>query len=285
MANFKLKEGASKTSTGISLSGLSIIPQTGFIMPFAGPTPITTATGTSGTNTITVASAAGAFVGQGIYGTGLNSPAPGLNYITAVSGTTLTVANPLTTTISGASVRLCPVGWLLCDGNNGTVDLRGYFLRGASSAATIGAITGSNVHAHSYFFSAITHGTATNAHQAPEYYTNLNAGGADASHTHIINVAVNTPSHYSGNFINWSNGNNTNRTFRSHDHVGNINYNSAAAAEGNHTHPNSATLGTINHTVSETAHGHNIAASPSGGSPNVANPEPANILMHYIVKV
>lgn len=216
MANFKLKESAGKTSVGTALAGVNIIPQTGFIMPFAGTT--------------------------------------------------------------------APPGWALCDGTNGTPDLRGYFLIGATSSTNIGEVTGSNTHTHTYSFGGLTYDVATNTHEAPAYYTNLNAGGADASHTHIINVAVNTPSHYSSTFINWSNGNNTTRTFRSHDHVGNINYNSAAAAEGNHTHANSATLGNINHTVSETAHDHANSSSPSGTTPT-ASVNPPNIIMNYIIKV
>jgi len=252
-------------------------------MPFAGPTPLTTATGTSGSNTITVANATGAFIGQGIYGTGLNSPSAGLNYITNVSGTTITVAYPLTTTISASSVRFCPVGWLFCDGQNGTIDLRGYFVIGATSSANISLATGANTHTHSYAFSAITYANAANTHEAPGYYTNLQSGGADAGHTHIINVYVNTAAHYSGNFINWSNGNNTTRTARTHDHIGNVNYNSASVAEGNHAHAMDA-AGTINHTVSETAHTHGITGSPSGTTP-AGSSDPGNILMNYIVKV
>lgn len=284
MANFKLKENASKTSLGIELSGSQIIPKSGFIMPYAGPTPLTTASGTAGTNTITVASATGAFVGQGIYGTGLNNPSAGLNYITDISGTTITVANPLSTTISGSGVRFCPVGWLLCDGLNGTLNLSGRFIVGATSSANIGLDTGANTHTHTYSFTGLTYANSTNTHEAPGYYTNLQDGGADGGHTHVITVSVNTPSQYSGNFINWSNGNNTTRTFRSHDHVGSANYNSASAAEGNHTHANTATTGTINHTVSETAHNHANSSSPSGTSPT-ASVNPPFIEMNYIMKV
>jgi hypothetical protein len=214
MANFKLKESADKTSLGTALAGVNIIPQTGFIMPFAGTT--------------------------------------------------------------------APSGWALCDGTGGTPNLRGYFLIGATSSANIGGVTGANTHTHTYTFSGLTLGNATNTHQAPGYYTNLNDGGADASHTHVINVAINTPSHYSSTFINWSNGNNTTRTFRSHDHVGNVNYNSAGAAEGNHTHSGSG--GALNHTVTETAHNHPNLSSPSGTTPT-ASVNPPNITMNYIIKL
>lgn len=287
MANFKLKESAGKLSSGISLAGLNIIPQTGFIMPYAGPTPLTTATGTSGTNTITVASATGAFVGQGVYGTGLSNPGTGLNYITAVSGTTITVAFPLNATISGSSVRFCPVGWLLCDGNNGTVDLRGHFVIGATAAGNISGVVGADNHTHTYAFSGITYAGSTNTHQNPAYYTSLSSAGAVATaHSHVITTSIDTASHYSGNFINWSNGNNTTRTFRSHDHVGNVTHNSGTATEGAHAH-NSLSAGTIafnTGSVVETAHAHNAAASPSGTTP-AATTTAGHMLMNYIVKV
>lgn len=283
MANFKLKESADKVSTGTSLAGVNIIPKTGFIMPYAGPTPLTTATGTSGSDTITVADATGAFIGQGIYGTGLNSPSAGLNYITNVSGTTITVAYPLTTTISGSNVRFCPVGWLLCDGNNGTIDLGGYFIIGANSSSNITSATGSNTHTHGYDFGNLTYTGESNSHEAAAYYTNLNSGGAVASHSHVINTSINTASHYSGNYINWSNGNNTTRTFRSHDHVGSVNHNSAAAAEPAHAHGVSA-AGSISTTITETDHTHATASAPSGTSP-ASSTTPGNIIMNYIVKV
>jgi hypothetical protein len=289
MANFKLKESADKVSVGTALAGANIIPQTGFIMPFAGPTPLTTATGTSGTNTIVVASATGAFVGQGIYGTGLNSPATGLNYITAVSGTTLTVAYPLTSTISASNVRFCPAGWLLCDGNNGTVDLTGYFVIGATSAANIAGTVGADNHSHTYAFSNLTYSLETNTHEAPAFYTGLKISPTETNHSHGIDIVIDTASFSGANFINWANGSNTTRTFVSHDHTGTYVTNVAVEAPAGHIHGNTAALsyntaGTLNHTVTETAHRHNTISNPSGTAPTAATTA-GNILMNYIVKV
>lgn len=218
MANFKLKESADKTSLGTALAGVNIIPQTGFIMPYAGTT--------------------------------------------------------------------APSGWALCNGLNGTPDLKGYFLIGATSSANLGAVTGSNTHTHSYAFSALDYSLVTNTHEAPAYVGGLDSAGAVASHTHVVTTSIDTASHTSSTFINWSNGNTTNRTFRSHDHVGNVNHNSAAAAEPNHTH-NSSSAGSIAFNVGgvvEAQHMHNSASSPSGTSPT-STTIAGNIIMNYIIKV
>jgi hypothetical protein len=216
MANFKLKESADKTSLGTALAGVNIIPQTGFIMPFAGTT--------------------------------------------------------------------APSGWALCDGTGGTPDLRGYFLVGATSSANIGGVTGSNTHTHSYSFGSLTHTSASNTHQAPGYYTNLQNSGTSELHSHAINIAIDTASDSSSTFINWSNGNNTTRTFRSHDHVSTYLTNVNSVNTAGHSHANSTTLGTINHTVSETAHAHNTQSSPSGTTPSQTT-QAGSVSMNYIVKV
>lgn len=216
MANFKLKESADKTSLGTALAGVNIIPQTGFIMPFAGTT--------------------------------------------------------------------APSGWALCDGTGGTPDLRGYFLVGATSSANIGAETGSNTHTHGYTFGLLTYTEIANTHEAPGYYTNLQDSGTSENHSHAINIAIDTASDSAANFINWSNGSNTTRTFRSHDHQSTYLTNVNNVSTAGHTHANSATVGTINHTVSETPHTHTTQVSPSGTSPT-STTQAASISMNYIVKL
>ena len=41
-----------------------------------------------------------------------------------------------------------PTGWYICDGNNGTPDLRDKFLRGAPAATEAGSTSGSINHTH-----------------------------------------------------------------------------------------------------------------------------------------
>jgi len=218
MANFKLKESADKTSSGTVLAGVNIIPQTGFIMPFAGTT--------------------------------------------------------------------APSGWALCDGTGGTPDLRGHFLIGATSSANIGAVKGASSHTHSYAFSAVSVDNSSNAadHGAP-LSGNLDAGGVNnTAHSHTYTASVDTPSYYSGNFINWSNGSNTTRTFRSHDHVGSTNtMTTGTGVVGNHVH--NRTAGAVsNGTITETSHKHNVSSSPSGTTTS-GETIPGNIIMNYIVKL
>lgn len=216
MANFKLKESASKKSLASTTAGTGIIPQAGFIMPFAGTT--------------------------------------------------------------------APSGWALCDGTNGTPDLRGYFVIGATSSSNIGGTVGSTNHTHNYAFSSLTVSSETNTHSTL-VAGNLAAGGAiNVNHTHDYTFAVNTPSHYSANYINWGNGNTTTRTFRSHDHVGTANAttDTASATGSNHTH--NAVSGNIDSTITETGHSHLTDVSPSGTTTS-GETIAGNILMNYIMKL
>jgi microcystin-dependent protein len=49
------------------------------------------------------------------------------------------------TTISGSVI---PTGWHICDGTSGTPDLRGFFVRGASSDSDVGTNAGVSSHTH-----------------------------------------------------------------------------------------------------------------------------------------
>ena len=72
-----------------------------------------------------------------------------------------------------------PYGWFLCDGSNGTPDLRDRFLTGAGSAYVVGAIGGESFHqltieempshSHSYFFLTP---------EVPSWNDNYNVGSA-----------------------------------------------------------------------------------------------------------
>jgi len=76
----------------------------------------------------------------------------------------LSSTTPGTIAIWSGTISNIPAGWLLCDGSNGTPDLRGRFLEGAAVGASPGAMGGADSHSH----------------------TELSAGDA---HTHILESA------------------------------------------------------------------------------------------------
>ena len=47
------------------------------------------------------------------------------------------------------AVATIPAGWQVCDGTNGTYDVRGKFILGASIDADLGVTGGANAHTHS----------------------------------------------------------------------------------------------------------------------------------------
>jgi prepilin-type N-terminal cleavage/methylation domain-containing protein len=91
------------------------------------------------------------------------------------------------------SIASIPSGWQLCDGTNGTPDLRGRFILGVSSGENPGATGGSSTHTHS--------GTVGASSQM--IWIDDNSGGTDywgspSSHTHplTIDAASHLPPYY-----------------------------------------------------------------------------------------
>lgn len=89
-----------------------------------------------------------------------------------------------------------PSGWALCDGNNGTPNMSGKYIKvaAASSDANVSSTSGANTHAHTD--STHTHATTAHTHTA----TNGSSGGswgtsgsptvsARNSHTHTVTTA------------------------------------------------------------------------------------------------
>lgn len=94
-----------------------------------------------------------------------------------------------------------PSGWKLCDGNAGAPDLRGKYLKGATTGGNAGTTGGGTTHTHS-----ITHGHTANAHShsgntgSPSNfgYRDSNGGTGRASdyHTHTVALANATDTTY-----------------------------------------------------------------------------------------
>lgn len=83
-----------------------------------------------------------------------------------------------------------PFGWQLCDGNNGTPDMRGYHLKIANTTGEIGNTGGSNTHTHAASNSH-THTTGTSHNhtgysswQSSSGTTSANNDGVSKDHSH-----------------------------------------------------------------------------------------------------
>lgn len=75
---------------------------------------------------------------------------------------TLTAANGLVPRgvigIWSGSIDAIPAGWALCNGQNGTPDLRDRFVVGAGNSYSVGATGGSATVSHTHTFSGTTSG-------------------------------------------------------------------------------------------------------------------------------
>ena len=100
------------------------------------------------------------------------------------------------------SIGSIPGGWALCNGSNGTPDLRDRFVVGAGSAYAVGATGGAVNH---------THGGTTNGHSHDlEYgYGDIYSGSSndydnqtmDQSDTFTTNLADSRPPYYALAYI------------------------------------------------------------------------------------
>jgi len=81
-----------------------------------------------------------------------------------------------------------PTGWDLCDGTNGTPDLRNSFIRGAANAANPGTTGGSATHTHDSHAAQTHSGTAATDHPALTH-----SGGAVGNHTQLTDAFTSSP--------------------------------------------------------------------------------------------
>lgn len=95
---------------------------------------------------------------------------------------------------SGASNAI-PTGWVLCNGQNGTPDLRNRFIVGAGSSYSVGNTGGSDTvslntnqipaHSHGFSLSAVSAGAHTHGHTFGVSLGNLKTSSGGA-HTHTL---------------------------------------------------------------------------------------------------
>jgi len=115
------------------------------------------------------------------------------------------------------SIDKIPEGWALCDGNNGTPDLRDRFIRGrwddtkprtGGSAAHTHVCESAGEHQHELSFSFAHHGMTdegaggrvSGSHQHA-YWKTLSPTSSAGNHSHIIESATHLPPYYELAFI------------------------------------------------------------------------------------
>jgi hypothetical protein len=87
---------------------------------------------------------------------------------------------------SGAAATV-PAGWALCDGNNGTPDLRDRFVVGAAGAYAVGDLGGAASHTHDTAIGTVTSSTAgAHAHTTAASSTGTGTSGSESGHTHSV---------------------------------------------------------------------------------------------------
>jgi microcystin-dependent protein len=202
-------------------------------------------------------------------GTGANNIVQlnGSAQLPAVDGSLLTgiegVPSGVITLWSGSTGSI-PSGWVICDGNNSTPDLRNLFVVGAGDTYAVGATGGSNT---------VTLGT-TNL----PGHTHTGTTASDGAHTH--NVSGNTSN--SGNHTHNLSGNTSNTGAHthsgatsntgSHNHgITNFNsgpannFKSGAAVSITNQIPDTGNFTTNNSVISNTgAHSHNFTTNSDG---------------------
>lgn len=144
-----------------------------------------------------------------------------------------------------------PAGWLICDGTNGTPNLRDQFVRGASTLGTYASGLGSATHSHT--MSAHTH-SVSHTHNFTHTHTN-------PSHTHTADPASTTSTSYGDYEDNFGAG--TMSVMGTHSHTVDIaSFNTAAATPPDTSAPSITTTGSSSIATSD--------ASATGATPSTA---------------
>lgn len=210
--------------------------------------------------------------------------------VRAASASQLTV--PLASVPEGGiaiwsgSLATIPAGWVLCDGSNGTPDLRERFVLGAPAATDPGATGGANsftlsesqLPAHTHSASSSTAGSHTHSGSTSSAgnHTHSASTSTDGNHNHTFRVGncygyVSASTDYAG-----GHGNSGSYTeFDTHSagaHTHSVSINSA----GNHSH-----TVTIN---SGGSHVHTITLQSAGSSAAIDN-RPAFYALAYVMKL
>jgi microcystin-dependent protein len=203
----------------------------------------------------------------------LKTTFPNLN--APVTSTPAQLSNPVPVGVivmwSGA-VNAVPGGWALCNGSNGTPDLRDRFVVGAGSTYAVGAIGGANT-------VTLTSG------QMPSHTHTLSGttGDQSASHTHAFSTTTDSAGAHQHNLSRWDTlGGSTLASERTTDPaVGSTTTPQLTTSAGAHTHTVSGTTQTAS-----SGHTHTFSGTTTvtGGGEAHEN-RPPYYALAYIMKV
>lgn len=183
-----------------------------------------------------------------------------------------------------------PSGWVLCDGNNGTPDLRNRFVMGAGDAYDVGATGGESFvtlttheipsHKHS---NSSTGSAGSHSHNTISDHSHTNPStGSDGSHNHTTSIAVQRTNESSHTHLG------TDVSARPSD-ISTSSSSATAVSLGdsdNHTHSIGSTgsNGGHTHTNTGTAHTHSIGDTGETGTGNQHENKPPYYALAYIMK-
>lgn len=165
-----------------------------------------------------------------------------------------------------------PTGWVLCDGANGTQDMRDRFVVGAGSSYAVGAVGGANAvtlsesqlpsHSHNASTTSASHAHNTTGSSGvhtshPSVLVN------NSSHEHNYTGHGNTSAAFANQFANYSAVQTTQANFTSN------------TTEGAHATAQSASGGSHTHSTNNAGgHGHNASDNSAGSSGSHENRPP-----------
>lgn len=142
-----------------------------------------------------------------------------------------------------------PSGWILCDGSNGTPDLRNVYTAGNPNVA-VGTQFGADTHTHSL---SVTQNTDSGAPSTHSHNWNLGIAGAAPNHAH-----------------NW--GGNRNGGIGSDVNANYVSGSQANISDNNHSHANnSIPLYSIATNNDAHTHNHGAGTNTSGASSSAAH--------------
>ncbi len=174
-----------------------------------------------------------------------------------------------------------PTGWVLCDGTNGTPDLRGKIPGGITNVA-VGL---SQTHNHTLNTNIASFNQSSVSDTAT--IGNANAGGNNAFHQHNVGSSVYAVAWGDSGVANRSNGTQANVIGRNHSHGGTTSANANAVGSGNQSanHAHNFAAYSVNATTSN-SHAHTISSSVNVSSQNIVhNSLPSIFYVNFIMNV